>query len=86
MLQDVKIIPYHDEDPHWCGYRLQLPESVKIGRGFFETRIYATIGEAQIAQGLLSLRYSETMDYNEFQHLLEAMLRLAFSTKTWSNE
>lgn len=34
MLENIKIVPYHDKRPEWCGYRLQLPKEIKIGRGF----------------------------------------------------
>ena len=86
---EIKIVPYHSSNVN--GYRLQIVTNKAKGAGsILENRVYSTFGEAQIAQGLASLRYpsEEYLTYNrvcEFEEILKGMLRLAFSEKVWGN-
>lgn len=68
------------------GYRLEVPDTI-IGKGFYNSRIYASIAEATIAKGILMLLIERDginkEFYSEFDFLLRATLRLNYSTKTW---
>ena len=84
---EFKIKHYHNRIVD--GYCLELITDKEKGNGsMLENRVYCTIGEALIAQGLATLRYpneESLTDHNvcEFEDILKGMLRLAFSTKVW---
>jgi hypothetical protein len=73
------------------GYQLLITGTENPNKSLLESRVYATIGEAQVAQGLAALRFptEESMTYPrcvEFEDILKGMLRLAFSEKVWGNK
>lgn len=71
------------------GYRLQVPDVIK-GKGFYNSRIYASVAEATIAKGILVLLIERDginkEFYSEFDFLLKATLRLCYSTQTWKEQ
>lgn len=65
------------------GYKLEVSDNIK-GKGFYNSRIYASIAEATIAKGILILlmeKYGENKEfYSEFDFLSKATLRLCYGT------
>lgn len=87
-METIKIISVEtDLVKSGIGKQLVVPDSIK-GKGYYNSRIFASEAEAVIAKGILMLLIErDGMNnefYSEWEFLLRATLRLNYSTKTWS--
>lgn len=87
-MKPIKIISVEtDLVKSGIGTRLVVPDSI-IGKGYYNSRIFASEAEAVIAKGILMLLIErDGMNnefYSEWDFLLRTTLRLSYSTKTWS--